>query len=254
MRMGRGGAVCLPFHLRWLLPWAVGGNTVGWRVVSWFSLAAIPLLTFSYVANRVGWQAGALAGILTALLPQMRFMFRAPVLVDANAMMLTLLSITLPWPYGLPVLVCAAATKETTPIWAAVYAWDWWPLLGLVVPLIRYIFWKAGDDVALMDDESRAAVQYPFLSSLRWHRGQWLSARAMLLPWGVLLVAPLHMNLQLVVALGLAYGLLLVVTDTARIYWWAAPVMCLVAAPHLLPFAFLAIVLHAFNPWAGNGI
>lgn len=68
----------------------------------------------------------------------------------------------------------------------------------------------------------------------------------MVAPWGACLAALYRPSLQVVVALVLAYGLLVVVTDTVRIYQAVAgPVVALAAAEVIPPqWLLLAVVVH----------
>lgn len=234
-----------PFHLRWLLPKVLGTNRVAWRACTYLSVAAVGLLSWAYTGSP--WM------VSLALLPSFLFTLRHPVLVDAPAFALALASGVV-WPHNeaaaVALAVAAACVRESAPVWAAIYAWSPWPLLGLVVVTVRWGM-RTGPDPAGYD----ADLAHPLRSSLKYHRGQWLDPMLMVAPWGPMLVGLAAMSPQLGVALAAAYGQLLIATDSVRLYQWAAPVLALgvvaVVPPAWLPLVALGIV---FNPWKGDGL
>ncbi len=81
----------------------------------------------------------------------------------------------------------------------------------------------------------------------------------MVTPWGVcvagLFAGDASILPMLVLTLVLAYGQLLVATDTVRLYQWGAPPLILGTVLVLPTWALgLALVPHLLNPWAGRGI
>jgi hypothetical protein len=239
--------VARPFHFRWLLPLVLRRNEMAWLWCSRGSIVAIGLLTAWYA--RSPWM------VCVAFLPGVAFAWRHPVLVDAPGMMLALLAAVLwpvCWPAAIVVVLLAGCVRETSPVWAAVYAWNPVMLIGLVPVVIR-VFQRAGSDV--LDAENAWILRHPFRASRKYHAGLWLDPMVMVAPWGALIVGLRSLDVQLGVALLLGYGQLGLATDSVRLYQWAAPVLAVATVQSVpgwaLPFVALGVV---FNPWKGSGL
>lgn len=245
LAMGAGRRVCLPFHLRWLVPFVCRESYARWRVVSLVSLAAVAVLVAVFVGTP--WAAAVVA------LPGLDFNRRHPVLVDAPGLALALLAAVL-WPVApwaaVAVACVAGMVRESAPVWAAVFAWSVWPLLGLVPVVLRWSM-RQGEDPCGYG----AVLRRPLRSALEAHRGRWLDPAVMVAPWGGLLVAAGNLSPRVAVALAVGYGQLLVATDSVRLYQWAAPVVAVAAfgavPPAWHPLLALSIV---GNPWKGDGL
>lgn len=251
--------VAVPFHFRWLIPTLCGLSGTRWIVSTVGSLIALAGLTawFAGLSGLSGWQLAA-AALLALTLPGVRKInLRYPVLIDAPAMALAVLAACLSiagwWPAAIVVAIVAGMTKETGPLFAALFAWNPFLLAGLVAPLARRLIVKPGEDV--LDDHNRWVLEHPFAASWSYHKDRLLDPLLWLAPWGVLLAGLTAMNLQLAVTLAVAYALTSVATDTVRIYQWAFPVL-LVAALTVIPeeLLVLAVAANLFNPWAGDGL
>lgn len=239
--------VARPFHLRWLQPRLCGRDLTNWTRLTRAALVAVACLTALYSGSP--WM------LAVGLLPGLAFAWRRPVLVDPLGMALALgsaLTLRSCWPASIALACLAGMTRETAPVWAAVYAFNPLPLLGLVPVAARALMRQGGD---VLDAENGWILAHPLKAAQKYHAGLWLDWRTMVAPWGGLLVALAGLNLRLGLALALGYAQLLVATDSVRLYQWAAPAMAL-AAVHVtpgwaLPFVALAIV---FNPWKGSGV
>lgn len=255
--MAEGRRLCLPFHLRWLIPVLAGTSASAWTWitrVSWFlSSIAVAILA----TNTFDWQRGVAAGLLFAALPSNRLNLKYPVLVDMPAMYCALLSALAmqagAWPLAVLWALVAGATKETAPVFAALYCWSPVPLLGLLAPLVRRVFWKPGTDV--LEGHHPWILAHPIQASMREHAGQWGDGLQMVMPWGPAIIGLAALDWQLATVLAVAYAQLLVATDTVRLYQWAAPVL-VVAAVGVVPIAWLPVlvVLGIWNPLGGNGL
>ena len=239
--------VARPFHLRWLAPFICRQDERRWKALSWASVAAIGVLTAIYTHS--AWM------VCVAFLPGIKFSIRCPVLVDAFGMALALgsaLLLPICWPAAIMLALLAGCTRETAPIWAAVYAWNPILLVGLVPVGIRWLV-RQGPDV--LDAENAWIIAHPFRASLKYHAGRWTDPELMVLPWGGLLAGVTAFTTQTLLAVGLGYAQLAVATDSVRLYQWAAPVLAL-AVVHAVPAWALPIVALTviFNPWKGPGI
>lgn len=249
----QGRRVARPFNLRWLLPALCGDDLDVWRFVWLLSWPVLAVGTAWWaLGTGTTWQVAlATAALLVALPgvwgpPSVR-----PVGVDLPGMALAIVSagcFVHDQPViGVVIALWAASVKETMPIWIALWAWSPWPLLALVAPLVAGIVRRPEIDDVTAQPLLRHVHDHPIRSSMEHHAGQWRSAWFMVAPWGVGLAALLAPTPQLLVTVGLAYGQLVVATDTVRLYQAAAgPVVCLVAASVVPPqWLLLAVVCHA---------
>lgn len=243
--------VARPFHYRWLLPRLLGTDDRKWKWTNHTALwACLPLV---YVYAGQGWRGMAAAALLMGLNGIWHFNRRFPVLVDATGIMFALASaVTLQhglWPLALALVFVGACVRETTPVFAALYAWNPLLLLGLLAPAVRHLQ-KSGPDV--LDGENEWILAHPILASRKYHanmpRAHWI------LPWGAALVALANISPQLALTAGVAYAQCLVATDTVRLYQWSFPVV-LAAAVHAVPLSWLPVLvaLQFANPFASEG-
>lgn len=256
LALAAGERIARPFWLRWFIPWLCGTEARRWYWTAQLSTAGLALTAVWWTElHGLDWQYQLAAPFLViGLAGVWRFNRTYPILVDAPAMLLALLAACFLeagwWPLAVVTAVVAGATKETAPIFAA--AWSG-PLLliGLIPPLVRYCM-KAGPDV--LDDRNAWILQHPVQAARQFHAGRWDDWRLMVAPWGVLIAALWQPDWRLALVLVLAYGQLLVATDTVRLYQWAWPTV-LVACLGVLPAELLAlaVVLHLVNPWKGDG-
>jgi hypothetical protein len=146
---------------------------------------------------------------------------------------------------GVLVVMVAATMRETAPVWAALWAWSPWLLVALVVPFVAALVRRPGPDP--LGDRFQTIADHPVRSALAFHDGRWRDGWLMVAPWGVTLAALVRPSVPLVVTLVAAYGLLLVATDSVRLYQCAAgPAMAAAAATVIpLPWLLLAVVVHA---------
>lgn len=244
--------VARPFHYRWLIPWLMRKQKPAtWQRLTRLSLWSLLPLTFWYVG--AGWHGVAAAACVAGLSGVWKINQTYPILVDAPAMAVALLSADLfrcgLWPLGIAVALLGGCVRETTPVFAAAFAWNPLALLGLVPVAIRH-FQHEGPDV--LDAEARWILDHPRAASRKYHAG--LPFSIYLLPWGAGLLALGHPTSQLLVLLAFAYGQCLIATDTVRLYMWAFPVMLASAVAGVpTPWLPLLVLLHLANPFATGG-
>jgi len=199
-----------------------------------------------------GWQISIAATVLLAALPGILGPAAViPVGVDLPATAGTLLAVMVMSSghpahivAGCVVLAWVACVRETAPVWAAVWLWSPWPLIVLVVPVIRHVTTRTGPDPLGPKFDEIAA--HPVRSALAAHRGRWRDGWVMVAPWGVCLAGLYRPSLWVVVAVVVAYGQLLVATDTVRLVQHAAGPVLAVAAARTVPVEWLvlAVVVH----------
>lgn len=245
--------VARPFHYRWLIPLLMrNAKPTTWQWLTRLSLLGLLPATFWYVG--AGWHGLAAAACVCGLSGVWKINHRLPILVDAPAMLVALLTACLLqngfWPLALPLILIGAATRETTPIFAALFAWNPLPLLGLAVVGARHLQ-AEGPDV--LDTEARWILDHPRLASKKYHAG--MTFATWVLPWGAGLLALGHISPQLALTLAVAYAQCAIATDTIRLYQWSFPVV-LAAAVSGVPTNWLPllVILHLANPFAGGGV
>jgi hypothetical protein len=262
LAMGGGRPMAMPFVLRWLLPAACGSSVARWRWCTGIHLVLLPVLVSIWLSH---WIQDALllaiGGLLVWGLPGVcRLNLRWPVLVDASAMTWAVGSaIALQhrcYPVAVALALVAGSIKESGPIFAACYAWHPLALAGLLAPAVRRLVAPVGPDI--FDELEASILAHPLRAGLIAHAGRGLDPRLMLTPWGIGLlgwvIPPRPMIPMLILTLVLAYGQLLIATDSVRLYQWAAPPVILATISVIPPeFAALALLVHLLNPWSGDG-
>ena len=259
-----GKRVAFPFNLRWLLPAVCGTDIAAWWVVwglSW------PVLAGSLVlwARGLGasWPVALATAVLVVALPGvLQPQSTWPVGVDLPAMAVSAVSAAC-FVWDQPVLgivfaVWAVTIKEQAPIWIALWAWSWLPLLVLPLAGLAYLLRRPVIDAITATPLLRRVHDHPIRSAFehRKQAGGWRNFWLMVAPWSVGLAALLDPSWQLLLALVVGYGALLVATDTVRVYQPpAAPVVALVACGVIperwLPLALLPTVFWWRSPVLG---
>jgi hypothetical protein len=181
-----------PFCWRWLVPALARSSPAAWRAITVWSLALLPAaLVFFLHTHRVG---GPLSWTLTALaLTLLPVIYERGLkilhLVDAPALLLALLTaacsrLESPGVYcTLPLAILTGATRETAPIFAALWAMNPLPLIGLLgVP-----FWRRG--VAPWRHSHLYEQPWRRHMNARWQQGFHLGY---LVGWGAFLPAWPH--------------------------------------------------------------
>lgn len=238
--------VARPYYFRWLLCLVCKDHLRRWIWLSRGSVIALAPLAW--------WYTGSPWMMACVFLPGIMILWHHPVLVDAEGMALALLAACLwpiCWPVSIILVLVAGMVRETSPLWAAIWAWNPVLLIGLVPVAIRWLTKTEGYDA-----EFDWYLKHPIKAGLAEHRPTWNSPRWMITPWaglifGVAVLSPWTVDsTRLAVALVCAYGQLLLAVDTVRIYTYAWPSLALACTqalpPQWLPFIALSII---FNPW-----
>ena len=204
-----------------------------------------------------GWQ-GLAAAVMLLGLPSVRFNVTHPVLVDAAALGLAALAAGL-WVSGfhaaaIVTVLIAGATKETAPIFAALFAWSPWLLAGMIVPAVIASLRTPGPDP--MTGEHPWLLRHPIKASRKYHARYLLDVHPNLVtPWGASVVALGAPSLQLFATLAVAYAQITIATDTVRLYQWAAPVVAIAATTAVDARWWPLLIIGVwFNPLRGDGI
>jgi len=249
LELARGARVPRPFCFRPIVPKLLGVDLSRWKINTLAAVVAqgvaIALLT------------GDLRSILLLLaLPGgARFSLRHPVLVDAQAMVATLAVAIAAGQLHWAALIVAggvlACFRESAPIWLAVYTGSLWPLVALPGTLaVLYIINGRPVDPTL----DNAFIREPLVSCLKHRHGRMFDWKLYVLPWGVLLPLALMADWRTAAAVWVLSCLpLIIVTDTARVQYWAAPALIPLALHAPIPEFLWPVLLgaHLFNPYRG---
>ena len=252
-----GKRVAFPFNLRVLLPALCGTNLVRWWVawgVSWPLLAVG--VTLWAQGRGASWPVAVAAAALVVSLPGVLQPHSVwPVGVDLPGMAVAALSAACfahgQVAAGLALALVAVLVKEQTPVWIAVWAWSPLPLLVLPVVAVVYLRRRPFMDQVTSVPLLRRVHDHPVRSALehRTQAGGWRNFWLMVAPWSVGVAALLEPTPQLVVALAVGYGALLVATDTVRVYQPAAAPVVMLAAAQVIPERWLPLAVVATFFW-----
>lgn len=259
LHLANGVRVSRPFCWRWVLPKACGIDMRRWWAVwcvSW-PVLAIGMLSLAR-QSQLGWPAALAAAALMLGLPgTLGPRVTVPVGVDLPATALAVCAAA-----GFAegsrsslvaslLLACtAAAIKETTPLWAALWAWSPLPLVALVAPAARalWVRWRDLEGPDPLGAQFQQIADRPLRTGWEAHRHHWRDASLHVAPWGVCLAALWAVDWRLAAVLAAANLQLLVATDTVRIVHHAAGPAMAVAAASVIPTGWLvpAVAAHTF--------
>lgn len=249
-----GQEVSRPYHLRWLLPTVCRHSVGAWWVV-WFGSWFLVVAGFALWRAEAGdpWWLVAAGVVLLCGLPGVLGPPEViPVGVDLPAMGMNLIGVGCLeaglWPVAVVFFLVAAAIKESSPVWAALWSWNPVPLIALIAPTVRAVLVRPAS-VSPLGPKFDEYTRHPVLTAWLFHRGRWRDAWLMVAPWGVCLVALVDVDWRLVVVVAVAYAQLLVATDTVRLYQMAAGPAVAVAAAAAIPVEWLVPALVAHVVW-----
>lgn len=243
-------AVPRPYHYRWLIPKLCQGDRRKFTVVTYGSLLGMVPAMRWYTGR---WEPGLFLFGLPGVWHINRY---CPYLADPPAMLAAIVSAAAvkrgQWGLGIVASLVGGATKETAPLFAALYAWNPLPLIGLIAPALQHLK-PAGEDLTdAWLEHSHYVLEHPFETAYDARVGQAKNWRLWVAPWGALLLG-LRADPQTVATVGTAYGQLLGATDNERLYQWAWPVLARNTVEATDKFSLAALVAHLVNPWKGSG-
>jgi hypothetical protein len=202
-----------PYALRWL-----PGFVLGPRKEHWLWCTVLCAVGSALV---LGSELGPWAGIWFLCLPVVRTWICCRALVDPPGFFFALVS------WGLlrqgqiegavAAAILAGGCRETAPVFAALWSWSPWPLLGL----IAVGWWRPRAGATVL------ALRAPHLA---WNAFGLTGPYAVLFGSGPSFWA----------TLGAAWGQTFIATDDQRLLSWAAPVIWAVCPPGLYPLLALS--------------
>lgn len=253
--MGSGRRVAAPFHLRWLIPYLLGTQKEWYRNLNYACVPVVSLLAWSYTHS---WAAIFIPLGLTGVIYLNTVLL--PVLIDLPAMTVTLAAAVCSqhhwWYLMIPLVLLAGMIKETSPVFCALWAWSFLPLVGLLSPALRALQKPGPDPLANAPGLAHLALTNPLRASWQAHQLDiHQMSKKYLLPWGILLIGIGRPTWQVALVIVAAYGQCFVATDTVRLYQWAWPVLAAVTFSTIpRTWWFLLVILHLANPFKTNGV
>ncbi len=249
LELARGARVPRPFCFRPLVPKLLGVDITTWKLNTLAAVVAQGLA----IALLTGDLRSIL--LLLALPGGARFSLRHPVLVDAQAMVATLCVALAAGHLNAFWLIVAGIIltcfRESAPIWLAVYIGSFYPLVGVIGTLAALALRYARPTDITLDN---VFIREPVDACLKHRHGRMFDWKLYLLPWGVLLPLALMADWRIAAAVwALSCVPLLIVTDTARVQYWAAPALIPLALHAPIPEFLWPVLLaaHLFNPYRG---
>jgi len=250
----QGHRVARPFNLRWLLPAVCGDDPRMWNATWWLSwpVAAAGMAWWGFESGLVWQQFVAAPVLLLSLSGVMGPHVVRPVGVDLPAMAVSIVAVAALqagwWPLALALILVAAAIKETSPVFAAVWAWHPVLLVGLVVPAVVGLLNRSELDEVTRQPVLKRVHDHPIRSSLEHHAGKWRDPR-MVVQWGGCLAALYRPSWQVGAVIAVAYAQLIVATDTYRLIHTAAGPLLALVAVQVVPVPWLALLCAVSLVW-----
>jgi hypothetical protein len=210
-------------------------------VVTWASFIALASLLG-------GWKSS----LMFMTLPGVWFCVMHPTTVDGPSMLLAWLS-ALAWqhqqPYLAVLLSCVSGViHERGPVFAALYAWHWLPIVGVAVPLLVGLRKPAEPDRKSADLAERL-VGHGTLGAIKAHKPYVDLMGETGLVWSLrglpLMAAFVGAGPSAWASLGVAFASRIIGTDTSRFLLWAAPPLC--AAVGDVPWWMVALHVMTFR-------
>jgi hypothetical protein len=254
MLAAQGHGVARPFNLRVLLPAVCGDDPRMWWgvwLLSW-PVAAAGMAWWAFESGLVWQQMLAAPILLLALAGVWAPHVCRPVSVDLPAMAVSIVAVAALeagwWPLAVVLAVIAGSIKESSPVWAALWAWHPILLVGLVVPLVIGVWRRPTLDEVTQMPVLRRVHDHPVRSAWEHHAGKWRDPR-MVAQWGGCLAAFYSPSLRVAVVTAVAHAQLIVATDTYRLIHTAAGPFLAVAAVQVIPVPWLALACAVSCVW-----
>jgi hypothetical protein len=251
---GQGRPVARPFHLRWLLPAICGDDPKLWSIVWWASwpTAAAGMVWWGFSAGLLWQQFAAMPILLLTLAGVWGPHVVRPVGVDLPSMAVSIVAVAALeagwWPLAVVLVLIAAAIKESSPVWATLWAWHPILLVGLVVPIIIGVWRRPVLDEVTQNPVLQRVHDHPIRSAMEHHAGKWRDPR-MVAQWGPCLAAFYSPSLRVAAVTAVAYAQMLVATDTYRLIHTAAGPALAFAAVQVIPVPWLALACAVSAVW-----
>ena len=253
LAQAEGDAVPFPYRLRGLLPRLLGPSRLRWHRMNSISLVVLSAGLWVYTGS-------PLAILFLLCFPLLSFWRNAPILQDLPALALAVWAANvLGWntSAGIVFALLAGLVNEKAPLFAALYAWSPFPLIGYLSTGISYLGTREGpmpERITAqpeMCEEMEYVLAHPFRSAQRFLRSRWGDGGLWIQPWGGMVLALFNPSFQLGATTAVAFGMCFTATDSLRMMVWALPVVAAAVAGLQWEAAVAALALSWF--WGRNG-
>lgn len=252
-----GNRLAMPFSLRWLLPSVLGTNRRAWDIVTLSSVFLIPVAFYYYLTITGFSETKSLIGcaLVCGLNGVVLMNYVGKYLTDGFGMLCMILSMIgfqYGIIYGVLFSLIGSMANEKVFVYTALMSFNPYALIGGVAVLLRYVLYKHAESDYLGGD---AIIKNPLKTGIELHKGFWFSFKRSVLVWGVCIIACMNIDIHLGVVLLVAYGSILLATDSTRLFMWAFPLV-VIASLSIFPeqWAVPLIGIHWFNPYRINCI
>jgi len=248
----------LPFSLRWLVRDICGQNEFLWNAFSYIPVIAIPIISYYYFLALGFTEAQALTGgaLVCGLSGVTLVNYAIKYLSDGFGMLcmitaLYLFQVDLQL-WAILVTLIGSMANEKTFVYVTLMSLNPYALLGAVPVILRWILYKHSKTDFLGDTD---LLNNPIALGIKYHKGFWFDPKKSVLIWGVTIIAFANMNIHLAVVLLVAYGSVLLATDSTRLVHWAFPLM-VASTLTVIPeaWAIPLVAVHWLNPYRMNCI
>lgn len=244
-KAGRGESVPVPYSLRPLVPMVCGDSYTMWYYVTYAHIGLLGF--FSYLLGIYYGLTVAEAITVSACIAVSRSFVKMqayyPALVDAHAhawaMMIAVTAMSGNTALAIMLAIFGGLINEKTPVFAAIYAWSFTPLVGVLATVVHFILAK--------HDNSRQGIDWmdrPYETAInaiaaRVHDGTW--SVYFIAPLGVAWLGIIGNATPAYVALVLSASFVLRAMDYRRLIAWGLPLM-LIEAVRFTPAPFLPML------------
>jgi len=229
LQLGRGEAVPVPYSLRPIVPMICRENMAMWEWSSRLCLAMSGWALFMLCEQYCLTITQSFA-VWTAFMVTRGFGLyssRLPVLTDAHGMSLALITALLIMTghtaAGISIAFIGALVNEKVPIYAALYSWSLWPLMGLLLVAMALLIFEQDED-----DQGIDWLDRPFETSVNFLKWKWASKEQLayfVAPFGIGLLALFTKSWQVWACFIASLLPLMRSMDYARVTMWALPVL-----------------------------
>lgn len=222
-----------------------------WDFVRFFTVVTLPLLTYYYLipfTTQAFW-GGLLVCGLSGVFHQN---IKGYKLIDSTAIWLGLMSAIM-FRYslllGLLFLILASLTKETMPVFIALWSMSFIPLVGFIVPAVVYILNPPAEN-DLLGKEHENFLTHPFEAFKQYHLKGFLHP-IYFLSWGICASALFYTGEYwqwILAGVLISYAQLLVATDRVRLFQYSFPLV-LIATCNVIELNVFWFLIHLYNPY-----
>jgi hypothetical protein len=244
-KAGRGESVPVPYSLRPLVPMVCGDSYTKWYYLTYLHIALVGFASYLLGINYglTVAQAITVSACIAVSRSFVKMQAYYPALVDAHshawAMMIAVAALSGNTTIAMVLAIIGGLVSEKVPVFAAIYAWSFAPLIGVLATALHFIMAKHDNTrqgIAWLDKPFEAAIEN---IASKFQNGTWHVY--FLAPIGVAWLGLLGNSTPAYVALVFAALPVLRAMDYTRLITWGLPLL-LIEAVRLTPAPFLPLL------------